>query len=354
MSITASSTLTSGPIMVDVARFSGPLDLLLHLIRKEEMDVFDINIHEITKRYLESIKQMKKLNLEVAGEFVAMAATLIQIKARMLLPQYNEAGEVVEDLDPRKDLVRRLVEYQMYQDAGRKLYERPLLGRDMLIRGRREDLNIKDDSVAIEEDNALYALISTYRWVIRRLEKAVHNVARSLKSIRDRIMEIRLVLRVGQSITMGQILDSTRDANDEDVKGTRLITFLSLLELAKLGLVGLFQSENFTDIHVNTQREITEDVIAKVENYESQDFGNSAADVWTADTDDTDAAEDTDATEARDAELPLMAAASTDGHPSVEGTGAEESATDEDILAEEARLIELDRSELEKKEPFST
>ena len=101
-------------INIQLERFEGPLGLLLYLIRKEEMDIFDINVHHITRQYLEYIREMKRLDLEVAGEFVSMASTLIHIKARMLLPQYNEEGEILEDQDPRKELVQKLLEYQIY------------------------------------------------------------------------------------------------------------------------------------------------------------------------------------------------------------------------------------------------
>src|ERR1700733_8276946 len=126
-------------VVVHINKFSGPLGLLLHLIRQEEMDIFDINIQEITKQYLDSIRAMKKLNLELAGDFIAMAATLIQIKSKMLLPQYDEHGEVLEEADPRRDLVKRLLEYEMYQEASHGLYKREILGRDVWVRGRREE-----------------------------------------------------------------------------------------------------------------------------------------------------------------------------------------------------------------------
>lgn len=252
-------------VIVELKRFSGPMDLLLYLIRKEEMDIFDINIHEITQQYLDSIKQMKKLDLEAAGDFIAMAATLIQIKAKMLVPQYNEDGEIVEEEDPRKDLVKKLLEYQMYKEAGQTLYERPLLGRDMLVRGRRENLEQPDGEIIMEEDNALYALIAAYRTAVRRMNRAVHKVSHSLKSIRERILEIRERLQMGHRVLMSELLNEP----SEDPRGTKLITFLSLLELAKIGLVSLFQSENFEDIHIETKQEISETVLTNVESYEA-------------------------------------------------------------------------------------
>jgi segregation and condensation protein A len=143
-------------INIQLPKFEGPLGLLLYLIRKEEMDIMDIKIHEITKQYFEYIKLMKELDLEVAGEFVAMASTLIHIKSRMLLPQYDENGEIVENEDPRKELVQKLLEYQKYQEAAKLLYDRPLLGRDLWGRGVRETLAPKEDEIILE-DNALFS-----------------------------------------------------------------------------------------------------------------------------------------------------------------------------------------------------
>ena len=289
-------------LIVEVERFSGPLDLLLYLIRKEEMDIFDINIGQITKQYLDSIKQMKKLNLEVAGDFIAMASTLIQIKAKMLVPQYDEEGEVIEDEDPRKDLVRRLLEYQAFQDAGKRLYDRSLVGRDVYLRGKREAIEAPEGELIIEEDNALYALIASYRGVVKKMNKAVHTVAKSLKSIRERIMEIRFFLTVGKRVEMSSLYANEK----EDLHGTKLITFLSCLELAKLGLVSLFQSNNFEEIHIEANTHIDEDVIAKVENYDAAENIGESSEIWVMEEDREDPPE-----------------------PEVEA------ATDEEILAEE-------------------
>src|SRR5689334_2246415 len=155
------------------------------------MDIFNINIHQITRQYLEYIKTMRRLDLEVAGEFVAMAATLIHIKSKMLLPQYNEEGEEIEKEDPRKELVQKLLEYQKFQEASQRLYERPLLGRDVWLRGSRLDLSQKasEEEILIEE-NALFALIASYRSAIRNMKKTVHRVGSALQSIAARVLEI--------------------------------------------------------------------------------------------------------------------------------------------------------------------
>ncbi|MEK2688712.1 segregation and condensation protein A [Bdellovibrio sp. GT3] len=250
-------------ITVQLPKFEGPLGLLLYLIRKEEMDIMDIKIHEITKQYLDYIRLMKELDLEVAGEFIAMASTLIQIKSRMLLPQYDENGEVIEQEDPRKELVQKLLEYQKYQEAAKLLYDRPLVGRDVWLRGSRERLDEKEDEIILE-DNALFSLISSYRKVLRSVKKKVHQVAAKAQSISSRVLELKDRLFVGQRVTMMELVNAT-----EDRARQALITFLSLLELGKMGFVGLYQTEVYSDIWVDTKKPIETDVLSRVEEYDS-------------------------------------------------------------------------------------
>src|SRR5262245_29962991 len=156
-------------IHVQLERFEGPLGLLLHLIREQEMDIFNINIHQITRQYLEYIKTMRRLDLEVAGEFVAMAATLIHIKSRMLLPTYNEEGEEVQE-DPRKDLVQKLLEYEKIKELSQQLYKLPLLGRDVFKRGERAEIESLEEGELILDENPLYALIAAYRAAIKNMK----------------------------------------------------------------------------------------------------------------------------------------------------------------------------------------
>ncbi len=250
-------------LLVHLPKFEGPLALLLYLIRKEEMDIMDINIHEITGQYLEYVRQMRELDLEMAGEFVAMAATLIQIKSRMLLPQYNEQGEIVESEDPRKELVQRLLEYQKFQEGARLLNERAWVGRDLLLRGLREDLQTAPEEIELEE-NALFSLITSYRNVLKTAKKKVHEVGLKLQSIASRILEMRERLVPGHSIGMSELYKAN-DLRSRQI----LITFLSVLELAKMGYVFLFQSDVYSEIWIETKRAITQDVIGKVEEYDA-------------------------------------------------------------------------------------
>lgn len=285
------------------------------------MDIFDINIHHITKQYMEYIKAMKQLDLEVAGEFVAMAATLIQIKSRMLLPTYNEEGEPIEGEDPRKELVNRLLEYQKFQEVSERLYERPLIGRDVWLRGRRENVEVEDDGeVIMEEENALFALISCYRKVVKKMKSSVHKVGTELQSIAERIREIKESLLVGVRIRFGELIQKSGSRRDQV-----LVTFLSLLELAKMGFVSLFQADAYSEIHVEAKRVIEGDALSRVEDYEhsSQETLQRALSL-----------NETTSFEEEEEDL----AAAEDGVNPSESLIASMSATDDEIEAEMARL----------------
>lgn len=252
-------------IRVQLQQFEGPLDLLLYLIRKEEMDIFNINIVEITQQYLEYIKMMKEFDLELAGDFIAMASTLIHIKSKMLLPQYDENGEIVDQEDPRKELVQKLLEYEKFKEASKALYDRPLLNRDIWARGVKEKLEENPEEIELE-DNALFSLIGSYRKLINSLNKKIHKVSVKLQSISSRIMELKCYLIPGKTIRMVELLSG--EISDHVQKSRQaLITFLSLLELGKLGFVSIYQTDVYGDIHIQTKKEIEDDVLSRVEEY---------------------------------------------------------------------------------------
>ena len=253
--------------LVHLQQFEGPLGLLLYLIRKEEMDIFDINVGEITNQYFDYIRQMKELDLEVAGEFVAMAATLIQIKSRMLLPQYNDEGEAIESEDPRKELVQKLLDYQKYQDAAKQLYERPLLGRDVFLRGTRENLYDSDEGEIIIEEDGLFSLISAYRKSVKRALKAVHRVKAKVQSIAERVMEVQHRLIVGTRVMLSELIQ----IGDAPKRTQLLVTFLSMLELGRMGYVSLFQSETYGEIYVDPIKPIERNVLERVQEFDSGD-----------------------------------------------------------------------------------
>lgn len=320
-------------IRVQLQQFEGPLDLLLYLIRKEEMDIFNINIVEITAQYFDYIKLMKEFDLEIAGDFIAMASTLIHIKSRMLLPQYDENGEIVEQEDPRKELVQKLLEYEKFKEASKSLYERPLLNRDVWARGFREKLEVADDEIELEE-NALFSLIGSYRRALKTLNKKVHKVAVKLQSISSRILELKDRLKPGSSVRMvellsGQITDQLQRSRQA------LITFLSLLELGKLGFVSLYQTDVYGDIHIQGKKEIEGDVLSRVEEYGQIDNNDVAEQLFAAPQASflEEAAEETLTGEDGETAEGLIAAED-------DTIAAEDMATDEEILAAE---LDLDR-----------
>lgn len=252
-------------IHVRLDQFEGPLGLLLYLIRKEEMDIYNIQIHRITSQYLEHIKRMRELDLEVAGDFIAMAATLIHIKSRLLLPQYDENGEPIEAQDdPRKELVQKLVEYQKYQEASKELNQRPLLGRDVWARGMKEELPLDEGDIIVDE-GGLFTLISMYRKVVRQIQKNIHTVRAKGQSIASRILELRDRLVPGRRVTLKDLVSPVEWSANKV-----LITFLSLLELTKMGFTTLFQTEAYSDIFIDTKQDIDRNVIDRVEEYDAK------------------------------------------------------------------------------------
>lgn len=327
-------------IAVQLPKFEGPLALLLYLIKKEEMDIFDIQIHLITQQYLDYIKLMKELDLELAGEFIAMAATLIQIKSQMLLPRYNEQGEVIEMEDPRKHLVQKLLEYQKYQEAAKALYERPLLGRDYWARGVREKLEAKEDEIVLEE-NALFSLISAYRKAMKSLTKRVHKVAKKLQSIASRILEIKDRLMIGQKVTLSGLIDAT-----EGRRRQLLITFLSFLELARMGIVNLYQADTYQEIYATATKEIDGDALGRVQEYETLESIGRAEELLTMSAQPTEAelvsldpqAEDSLAAGLTEEQIDQLMEGDSSVLAVEEILLSEEMATDEEILAAELSL----------------
>ncbi len=218
--------------------FEGPLDLLLHLIKKNEVEIVDIPIATITEQYLAYLEMMRELRLDVAGEFLVMAATLMLIKSRMLLPP-SEDEEDEEELDPRADLVRQLLEYQRYREAALELSERPLLQRDVFVREPAIDL---EDGETPGEPLRLkvttWELLEAFRAVLARARpEAVHEVVTDPVSLRDRVQALLRALSVARTLDFESLFEE--DATRVEI----IVTFLGLLELMKMGAVRATQDE---------------------------------------------------------------------------------------------------------------
>lgn len=246
---------------VKLETFEGPLDLLLHLIKKNEVDIHDIPIYTITRQYLEYIKMMKELNLEVAGEFLVMAATLIQIKSKTLLPpEPDEENAEEEQEDPRAELVRRLLEYQKYKEAALLLDSRTLLGREVFARTfPPPDL----DGFEPEEEEpevGLFELLKAFQQVLAKVPaETFHEVEAETLSIADRMTEILDLLQGKENIEFDALFPPESLRRDFVI-----VTFLAVLELCRLKTIRIVQNSRYGSIWiipavVETATPLTED-----------------------------------------------------------------------------------------------
>ena len=221
--------------------FEGPLDLLLHLIKKSEVDIHDIPVALITEQYLSYLQLFERLNLDVAGEYLVMAATLMQIKSRMLLPPAE--GEEEEEEDPRLELVQQLEEYQRFRAAAGQLADRDVLGRDVFRRSAEPpDAEARELPPLRELD--LADLLEALREVLKRLpDDTAQEIVGERVPIRQRMLAILERLRGGD-------VDFAGLFGDGSTRAEVISTFLALLELVKTSMVRAFQTERFGPIQL--------------------------------------------------------------------------------------------------------
>ncbi len=221
---------------VDLPDFNGPLDLLLYLIQKDEIDVYDIPIARITEQFLAYLEIIQALSLDTAGDFLVMAATLLRIKARLLLPSPPQDEEIDEE-DPRAELVRRLLEYKRYKEMAAGLQA---LERD------RSQLHLRQQRYPFLRENAeppqlrlgMFELLSALSEVFDRVSKElVHNVVREVFTVADKVRLIRRRLAEERTVRFDDLF------RDDAIKMEVVVTFIAILELAKRNLVRIVQTE---------------------------------------------------------------------------------------------------------------
>lgn len=239
--------------------FEGPLDLLLHLIRENKIDVYDIPIAIITHQYLEYIEMMKELNLDVAGEFLLMAATLIHIKSRMLLP-VDEKAEGEGEEDPRLELVQRLIEYQSFKDASLSLREREEEWSKVF--SRESEKKEGPEGYEGEElnlfDLGLFDLIGAFKKLLDKAPPDIINITRETLTVKDRIAYITERLENNDAISFEDLLEAGWS------KSNLIVTFIALLELLRLGLARVYQEKDFGSIWiVNPNRQSNSQTLDK-------------------------------------------------------------------------------------------
>ena len=229
-----------------IGDFEGPLDLLLHLIKKSKMEIFDINICEITNQYIKFIDEMSELNLDVASEYLVMAAELIEMKSRKLLPKMYESEEEVEEENPEEVLKKRLIEYKKYKEST-DVFRNLEANRSSYYTKAPESL--KQYSLEkLENDGSVgvFDLLDAFQKLLERqqLNKPVNTkIARKELSVKERIVKIRDILSVKKKVNFIELFDDFS-------KSYVVVTFLSVLEMAKAKEIIIKQDNNFSDIYL--------------------------------------------------------------------------------------------------------
>lgn len=237
---------TELPYQVRIENFEGPLDLLLHLIKKNEINIYDIPVAMIAQQYLEYLEAMEELNLNVAGDFLVMAATLLQIKSKMLLPVDETAEDDEEGPDPREELVRRLLEYKAFKEAARQLDDQENVWREIFW--REHALSVEDE---VKEDLSLenvslFDLVDALKDVLERNPSSrLIEIAPDNLTVRERMNLILETLEGKDSVSFAALFEGSSH------RLVVVVTFLALLELMRLRVARVFQAETFGPILVS-------------------------------------------------------------------------------------------------------
>jgi segregation and condensation protein A len=224
--------------------FEGPMDLLLHLIKKHELDIYDIPIAPITQQYLEYIELMKSLDMEVAGEFLVMASTLTHIKSKMLLPPPENPDEEDDGTDPRTELVRRLLEYKRFKDAAQSLEEKEATWSRVYARTADVTPELPADDEPLLFDFHLFDLLAALKDVLARVPEGAFEITAESVSITEKIAHILARLESADSLLFAELFEGNTS------KAQVIATFLALLELMKTRVVKTVQVEQYGAIRL--------------------------------------------------------------------------------------------------------
>ncbi len=229
---------------VKIAAFEGPLDLLLHLLKQNKIDIYDIPIAEITKQYLDYLEIMKDLNLEIASEFLVMAATLIYIKSRMLLPPPEEPDQGEEQEDPRAGLVQRLLEYQAFKEMSVEFRDREDIWSNSFAKPPMAEEKGEAEPEPMLFDVNLFDLMGALRKIISRVPPETLTISRETLTVQDKISLILDRLEAAQTIRFADLF------TDDHSRLHVIVTFLALLETLRLGLARTYQDKDFGAIFI--------------------------------------------------------------------------------------------------------
>jgi segregation and condensation protein A len=237
----------SSTYQVQLPIFEGPLDLLLHLIKINEIDIYDIPIAVITAQYLEYLELMRELNLDVAGEYLVMAATLAYIKSKMLLPSSPETAEEETGEDPRDELVQRLLDYQRFKKAAEKLGNKEILGRDVFARSGSEE---KEEIYELEVN--LFDLMEALRGILKKVgtQDELLDFTKEKISLKDKMIEIIERVKAVEYIIFQDLFSSTKNRYEI------ILTFIALLELIRNQKIRTLQFQDFGTIRIYLRENI--------------------------------------------------------------------------------------------------
>jgi len=230
---------------VALPEFEGPLDLLLHLVQKHELAIVDLPVSFITEKYLEYLALMQVMQIDVASEYLVMAATLVHLKSKTLLPpdpSQDDPDALEDEGDPREELIRRLLEYQKYKDAGEQLSNRAIAGRDVFGRPAMPDLPQSEAPLA---EFGIYKLLEAFQSVLKNAKIDVqHEVQADRISITERIHELCDAMKLRPKTSFDELFSGLATRFDY------VITFLALLEMTRLRMTRFFQAEPYSPIHI--------------------------------------------------------------------------------------------------------
>ena len=247
--------MTENEILVKIDRFDGPLALLLHLIQKDEMRIQDLELNTITNQYLEYLQKMQDLNFDVAGEYLFMAATLLYLKSQTVADESQDqntikisAGEMGLEIQTRGDLIKRLEELERFQRLGQRLWAMDKKGHEIFVKPK-VDRKAIENSILTPLD--LQQLTETMMDLIRREKKKYAVVKRDRLSIKEKLVRLKSLLKQGETTQFDKLLDENETGIIDKV-----ITFISLLELARLKKLQVYQNEDKGSIYIEVKESL--------------------------------------------------------------------------------------------------
>ncbi len=231
---------------VKINDFEGPLDLLLHLIKKQNIDIYEINLETITKQYFDYIKQMEQLNLDVASEYLVMAAELIEIKSRSLLPKNESNDEDDYEEDPKEELIRKLVDYKKYKEVTETFKQLEIDRGEMYTKIPSDLTDYSDNKIIKKDDLSVVDLYEAFQKFLNRkeLEKPLKTtVTKKELSLKDRVSDIKKILYDKKQVSFNELFEIK-------TRNYIVVTFLAVLEMSKKQEIDIKQENNFENIFI--------------------------------------------------------------------------------------------------------